>query len=112
MASSIARTRYAFHVVSVKPGGSGNTTSARGLRCITGIQRFSGVGGAINFDVPVKPGPVISGIRLDDYLLLRRTDFNDTRTDVILTVDGSTVKVPRVLGKSDVNRTLSSMSRR
>ena len=104
MASSIARTRYAFHVVSVKPGGSGNTPSARGLRCITGIQRFSGVGGAINFDVPVKPGPVkpgpvISGIRLDDYLLLRQTDFNDTRTDVILTVDGSTVKVPRVLGK-------------
>ena len=60
---------------------------------------FLELGVPISFDVPVKPGPVISGIRLDDYLLLRRTDFNDTRTDVILTVDGSTVKVPRVFGK-------------
>lgn len=56
-------------------------------------------GTPINFDVPPQPSPVISGIRLGDYLLLRRTDFDDTRADVTLTVDGFTFEVPRVLGK-------------
>ena len=53
----------------------------------------------INFDVPSQPGPVVSGLRLGDHLLLRRTDFDDTRSDVTLTIDGLSVAVPRVLGK-------------
>ena len=60
---------------------------------------FLELGTPINFDVPPQPSPVISGIRLGDYLLLRRTDFDDTRADVTLTVDGFTFEVPRVLGK-------------
>ena len=60
---------------------------------------FLELGIPINFDVPFQPGPVISGIRLGDHLLLRRTDFDDTRTDVTLTVDGFSVEVPRILGR-------------
>ena len=60
---------------------------------------FLELGVPINFDVPFQPGPVISGIRLGDHLLLRRTDFDDTRTDVTLTVDGFSVEVLRVLGR-------------
>ena len=59
-------------------------------------------GEPIVFDVPPQAGSVISGIKLGNRLLLRRTDFDERATDIPLTVDGVTIQVPRVEGVCQV----------
>ena len=59
-------------------------------------------GDPISFDVPSKPGPVVSGLRLEDRLLVRRTDFTETRSEVTITVVGKEVPIPRMDGVCQV----------
>jgi hypothetical protein len=44
--------------------------------------RFLDHGIPINFDVPDKPGTVVSGLVLDNEVLVRRTDFSDDHSPV------------------------------
>lgn len=62
-------------------------------------REFLEHGEPITFDVPHQPGPVVSGLKLENRLLLRRTDFDDRKTAVPLRVDGVTVEVPRIEGR-------------
>ncbi|MCL5270230.1 MAG: hypothetical protein M1457_06710, partial [bacterium] len=56
----------------------------------------------VTFDVPAAPGPVVSGLRLDDRVLVRRTDFTGARDPVALPVDGRVLRVPRADGQCQV----------
>jgi len=60
---------------------------------------FLSQGRPITFAVPKQPGPVISGLRLDDRILLRRTDFGETDEPVEITVDGKTIAVETAPGR-------------
>ncbi len=51
-------------------------------------------GEPIAFDVPSKPGPVVSAIRLGPKLLVIRSDFDGTREPVTLEWEGRTIEVP------------------
>ncbi len=55
--------------------------------------RFLSEGKPINFSVPSQPGPVVSGLKLADRVLVRRTDFGKTDEPVEITVDDRTIKV-------------------
>lgn len=61
-------------------------------------------GQPITFDVPEQPVPVVSGLRLGDRVLVRRTDFGDERDDVYVSVRGVTLRVPRLEGECAVLR--------
>ncbi len=50
-------------------------------------------GTPIEFRVPKTPGPVVSGLRLDDRLLVRRTDFGSSRGPVEISVSGRRIAV-------------------
>jgi hypothetical protein len=65
-------------------------------------QRFLDVGQPINFAVPEQQGPVVSGLRLGDEVLVRRTDFDETAGPVELVVDGRRLAVPRADGRCQV----------
>jgi hypothetical protein len=54
---------------------------------------FLSAGIPINFNVPKQPGVVVSGLRLPDRVLVRRTDFAGTRDLVEIIVDGRRIKV-------------------
>ncbi|MHC4169842.1 MAG: hypothetical protein ACYSWQ_23080, partial [Planctomycetota bacterium] len=56
-------------------------------------------GRPITFAVPKQPGPVVSGLRLDDHILIRRTDFGETDEPVRITVDGKTIEVAIAPGR-------------
>ena len=60
---------------------------------------FLDSGTPVSFNVPESPGPVVSGLRLGDRVLLRRTDFTDTTDPVTISIDGKTVNVPPARGK-------------
>ena len=51
-------------------------------------------GKPVTFEVPDAPGPVVSGVRLGDQVLVRRTDFGKDRSPVTLKVDGRRLTVP------------------
>ena len=52
-------------------------------------------GTPISFEVPTEPGPVVSGLRIGDRVLVRRTDFGDSQKNpVAITVDGKNLAVP------------------
>ena len=60
-------------------------------------------GQPVTFDVPPRPGPVVSGLRRGHRLLVRRSDFDDAQAEPItLQVDGSHVVVPRRPGQCQV----------
>jgi hypothetical protein len=65
-------------------------------------QEFLEDGEPITFDVPSQPGPVISGLKLREQILVRRTDFDDRETDVSLVIDNATIEVPRVEGRCQI----------
>jgi len=65
-------------------------------------REFLDSGKPVSFDVPSQPAPVISGLRLGDRLLVRRTDFGDSHPPVTVTVDGRSVAVPHVAGKCQI----------
>ena len=61
-------------------------------------------GDPVTFEVPGQPGPVVSGLRIGDRVLVRRTDFTETQEPVTLTVGGCPLSVPRVDGACQVLR--------
>jgi hypothetical protein len=54
------------------------------------------------FDVPPQPGPVVSGLKLGDRVLVRRTDFDARQDPAPLRVGETTLQVPRLDGKCQV----------
>ena len=62
-------------------------------------------GTPVNFDVPARPGPVVSGLRLGGRVLVRRTDFGaETAGEVRLRLaDGGEIAVPRAAGNHVVD---------
>ncbi|HLF36184.1 MAG TPA: hypothetical protein VI583_18205 [Cyclobacteriaceae bacterium] len=53
----------------------------------------------INFDVPDRPGAVISGLALDDKVLVRRTDFGNNREPVRIMAGTTEISVDELPGK-------------
>lgn len=51
-------------------------------------REFLQHGKPVTFDVPSQPGPVISGVRLGDRVLARRTEFGDRPEAVVLDLPG------------------------
>lgn len=62
-------------------------------------KAFLDRGEPVCFDTPKQPGPVVSGLRLGDRVLVRRTDFEPAAGPVKLTVGGQTLTVPRAPGQ-------------
>lgn len=62
-------------------------------------KEFLDKGQPMRFDVPSTPGPVVSALRLDGRLLVRRTDFDETAGAVVIKIDGKDVSVPRAKGR-------------
>jgi len=54
---------------------------------------FLSKGEPINFSVPKQPGTVISGLKLADRVLLRRTDFGDSREPVGIGIANRRLKI-------------------
>ena len=59
-------------------------------------------GRPVSFDVPAQPGTVISGLKLNNRVLLRRTDFAAPKGDVVLNVGGRELRVPIAKGRCQV----------
>ena len=56
-------------------------------------------GKPITFDIPNSQVPVISGLRIGDRVLARRTDFDNTHAEPIrINVDGKVLMIPRRTG--------------
>ncbi len=64
--------------------------------------QFLEKGTPITFEVPNKPGPVVSALRLDNKLLIRRTDFTDTDEPVELRVADCSITVPKNPGRCTI----------
>ena len=57
-------------------------------------------GTPVHFDVPNRPGPVVSAVRLGERVLVRRTDFGKTDGEpVTLQIAGKTLTVPPAEGR-------------
>jgi len=56
----------------------------------------------VNFNVPKKPGCVISGLRLKDKVLIRRTDFTGNSSIEKITISGKSISVPASKGKCQI----------
>jgi hypothetical protein len=54
---------------------------------------FLSNGKPVNFSVPKQPGAVISGLKLGNRVLVRRTDFTETSDPVDIIVDNGRIKV-------------------
>ncbi len=65
-------------------------------------KEFLDHGVPICFDTPKQPGPVVSGLRWGNRVLVRRTDFEPATGPVKLTVGGQTLSVPRVSGHCQI----------
>jgi hypothetical protein len=63
---------------------------------------FLSHGTPITYHVPGKPGPVVSGLRLGDQVLVRRTDFTDMAADVVVRVGHQDLAVPRCPGRCQI----------
>ncbi len=62
-------------------------------------REFLDQGEPVNFEVPAAPGAVISGLRLGNRVLARRTDFgNDSSTHTLPLSSGGVVAVPPAHG--------------
>ena len=70
-----------------------------GVKALDAMQEvLKNFGNAITFDVPAQPGPVVSGLRLGDKVLVRRTDFGDDMHDAELSLGDTVVRVPAAPG--------------
>ncbi len=56
---------------------------------------FLDKGTPVCFDVPDRPGTVVSGLLLRDRLLVRRTDFSENSAPVTLRIAGKEVRIQR-----------------
>ena len=63
---------------------------------------FLSKGTPINFSVPKQPGTVISGLKLENRVLVRRTDFKENDSPVEIIVDGVKIKVPAAPGHCQI----------
>ncbi len=59
-------------------------------------------GKPISFAVPNHPGTVISGLKLGNRVLIRRTDFTDSTDAVDIQVVGQTMHIPPAKGKCQI----------
>ncbi len=64
--------------------------------------RFLSKGIPINFSVPKQPGIVISGLKLENHVLVRRTDFKENNSPVKITVDSAKIKVAAIPGRCQI----------
>ena len=64
--------------------------------------RFLSKGKPINFSVPKQPGTVVSGLKLADRVLIRRTDFKKTSEPVEITIDDKRIKVGVAPGRCQI----------
>ncbi len=64
--------------------------------------RFLSKGIPINFSVPNQPGTMISGLKLGNRVLVRRTDFKENDSPVEITVDDVKIKVAATLGRCQI----------
>ncbi|MBN2329324.1 MAG: hypothetical protein JXR73_19440 [Candidatus Omnitrophica bacterium] len=53
----------------------------------------------VTFDVPKNVGAVVSGLRLGNQVLVRRTDFTQNQSPLTLTVSGKMIKIPASGGR-------------
>ncbi|MBI4662027.1 MAG: hypothetical protein HY735_24660 [Verrucomicrobia bacterium] len=65
-------------------------------------REFLNDGAPLTFEVPSRPGPVVSGLRLGNRVLVRRTDFDENLKPVEIEVGGRTLKVQREDGKCQI----------
>ena len=63
---------------------------------------FLSNGKPINFSVSKQPGTVISGLRLGDRVLVRRTDFEKSSEPAEIVIDGKGIKVENVPGHCQI----------
>ncbi len=63
---------------------------------------FLSDGMPVNFSIPKQPGAVISGLKLEDHVLVRRTDFTKTIEPVEVVVDNRRVKVGASPGRCQI----------
>jgi len=57
----------------------------------------------VSFEVPSRPASVVSGLRLGDRLLVRRTDFGDMKEDVAVELAGGrTVEIRQSEGRCQI----------
>ncbi|MFZ4394383.1 MAG: hypothetical protein ACOYOU_02010 [Kiritimatiellia bacterium] len=59
-------------------------------------------GTPVAFDLPEQPGVVVSAMKWQDKLLVRRTDFAETAAQVTIKVEGKRIVVPVAAGKCQV----------
>ena len=52
-------------------------------------------GEPVTFDVPATEGAVVSALRVEDSLLVLRTDFTDNTEPVVLDVNGKPISIPQ-----------------
>jgi hypothetical protein len=64
--------------------------------------RFLSEGTPINFNVPKQPGTVISGLKLENRVLVRRTDFKENDSPVEIIVDSVKIEVPATPGRCQI----------
>ena len=65
-------------------------------------MEFLEEGTPVAFDAPRQPGPVVSGLRLGERVLVRRTEFDDSPDPVVLPVDDRLLVVPRAPGETQI----------
>ena len=63
-------------------------------------REFIAEGEPVMFNVPNEPGTVVSGLRLGDRLLVRRTDFSDNQEAIRGVVGNRIVEIPRRDGET------------
>ncbi|MBT4485348.1 MAG: hypothetical protein HOC71_16905 [Candidatus Latescibacteria bacterium] len=61
-------------------------------------------GTPVTFDVPEKPGTIISGLRLDNRVLVRRTDFGTSPKHVVLKIGNKKLSVKPMPGECQILR--------
>jgi hypothetical protein len=64
--------------------------------------QFLSKGKPINFGVPRQPGTVVSGLKLADRVLVRRTDFKKTTEPVEITINNRRIKVGVAPGRCQI----------
>lgn len=56
----------------------------------------------VTYEVPGEVSPVVSGLRWNDRVLVRRTDFGESDEPVTIEVAGRTLEVPSALGELQI----------
>jgi len=59
-------------------------------------------GTPITFELPDQVGTVVSGLRLGEKVLIRRSDFNDDAHPVTITVDSRLLTVPQAENRCQI----------